>query len=192
SQEFISETNVKLAKDLAASLKRTGSKAHGLSSSSPQEERDNLYGKSKKEGREILANRAKENGGIFTGMTIPNVFGPFGLPNYNSFIATFCHKLTHGEQPVIDQDGEVKLIYVGELVHEIITKIREGKTEASYTVPHTSTQKVSEVLAKLENYKKLYFDGGEIPVLDSKFDYNLFNTFRCYFDIKNHYPVKFT
>ncbi|MFA7686587.1 MAG: NAD-dependent epimerase/dehydratase family protein [Moheibacter sp.] len=192
SQEFIYETNVKLAKDLAASLKRTGSKAHVLFSSSSQEERDNLYGKSKKEGREILAAWAKENGGIFTGMIIPNVFGPFGLPNYNSFIATFCHKLTHGEQPVIDQDGEVKLIYVGELVHEIITKIREGKTEESYDVPYTSTQKVSEVLAKLESYKKLYFDGGEIPVLDSKFDYNLFNTFRCYFDIKNHYPVKFT
>lgn len=192
SQEFIYETNIKLAWDLAESLKRTGSTAHVLFSSSSQEEKDNLYGKSKKEGREILANWAKENGGIFTGLIIPNVFGPFGLPNYNSFIATFCHKLTHGEQPVINQDGEVNLIYVGELVEEIINKIREGKTEASYTVPHTSTQKVSEVLAKLENYKELYFEGGEIPQLESKFDYNLFNTFRCYFDIKNHYPVKFT
>lgn len=192
SQEFIYETNVKLAKDLADSLKRTGSKAHVLFSSSSQEERDNLYGKSKKEGREILANRAKENGGTFTGMIIPNVFGPFGQPEYNSFIATFCYKLTHGEQPVINQDGEVNLIYVGELVEEIINKIREGKTEASYNVPYTSTHKVSEVLARLENYKKLYFEGGEIPQLESKFDYNLFNTFRCYFDIKNHYPVKFT
>lgn len=192
SQEFIYETNVKLARDLAESLKRTGSTAHVLFSSSSQEERDNLYGKSKKEGREILANRAKENGGTFTGMIIPNVFGPFGQPEYNSFIATFCHKLTHGEQPVINQDGEVNLIYVGELVEEIINKIREGKTEASYNVPYTSTHKVSEVLARLENYKKLYFEGGEIPQLESKFDYNLFNTFRCYFDIKNHYPVKFT
>lgn len=191
-QEFIYETNVKLAKDLAASLKRTHSKAHVLFSSSSQEERDNLYGKSKKEGREILANQTKENGGLFTGMIIPNVFGPFGLPNYNSFVATFCHKLTHGEQPVIDNDGEVKLIYVGELVNKIITKIRAEKSEDLYKVPHTSVNKVSEVLAKLENYKKLYLEGGEIPQLESKFDYNLFNTFRCYFDIKNHYPVKFT
>src|SRR5690606_20231764 len=53
SQEFIYETNVKLTKDLAASLIRTNKKAHVLFSSSSQEEKDNLYGKSKKEGREI-------------------------------------------------------------------------------------------------------------------------------------------
>jgi len=192
SQEFIYETNVKLTKDLAASLIRTNKKAHVLFSSSSQEEKDNLYGKSKKEGREILANWAKENGAIFTGLVIPNVFGPFGMPNYNSFIATFCHKLTHGEQPEIKSDGEVKLIYVGELVNEILNKIRKAKTEDYYEVPHTSVNKVSEVLAKLENYKEIYFEAGEIPELTSTFDYNLFNTFRCYFDIKNHYPVKFT
>lgn len=191
SQEFIYETNVTLAQKLADSIKRTGSKAHILFSSSSQEERDNLYGKSKKEGREILAKATEKNGGIFTGLIIPNVFGPFGKPNYNSFVATFCHKLTHGEQPEIQQDGEVKLIYVNELVSEIIEKIRAGKTEQEYAVPHTSENKVSEVLAKLENFKKLYFDGGEIPKLESDFDYNLFNTFRCYFDIKNHFPVKF-
>lgn len=190
--EVIFNNNVELAKKLKNSLERTGSKAHVLFSSSSQEERDNLYGKSKKEGRELFADWAKNNGGKFTGMIIPNVFGPFGKPNYNSFIATFCHKLTHGENPVIDNDGEVKLIYVGELVQEIINQIEVAGTNELYDVPHTSVNKVSEVLAKLENYKKLYFDNGEIPVLETKFDLNLFNTFRCYFDIKNHYPVKFT
>ncbi len=190
--EVIFNNNVELAKKLKDSLERTGSKAHVLFSSSSQEERDNLYGKSKKEGRELFADWAKNNGGKFTGMIIPNVFGPFGKPNYNSFIATFCHKLTHGENPVIDNDGEVKLIYVGELVQEIINQIEIAETNELYDVPHTSVNKVSEVLAKLENYKKLYFDNGEIPVLETKFDLNLFNTFRCYFDIKNHYPVKFT
>src|SRR5690606_16026438 len=121
-----------------------------------------------------------------------NVFGPFGQPEYNSFVATFCHKLTHGGQPVIDTDGEVKLIYVGELVHEIISKIRSGETEERYEVPHTSTHKVSEVLSKLEIYKKLYFEGGEIPELESTFDYQLFNTFRSYIDAATYFPVKFT
>ncbi|OVE57621.1 polysaccharide biosynthesis C-terminal domain-containing protein [Chryseobacterium mucoviscidosis] len=190
--EVIFNNNVELVKKLTDSLQRTGSKAHVLFSSSSQEEKDNLYGKSKKEGRELFADWAKNNGGKFTGMIIPNVFGPFGKPNYNSFIATFCHKLTHGENPVIDNDGEVKLIYVGELIQEIINQIEVAETNELYDVPHTSVNKVSEVLAKLENYKKLYFDSGEIPVLETKFDLNLFNTFRCYFAIKDHYPVKFT
>lgn len=190
--EAIFNNNVELAKKLKDSLERTGSKAHVLFSSSSQEERDNLYGKSKKEGRELFADWAKNNGGKFTGMIIPNVFGPFGKPNYNSFIATFCHKLTHGENPVIDNDGEVKLIYVGELIQEIINQIEVAETNELYEVPHTSINKVSEVLAKLENYKKSYADNGEIPELKTPFDYSLFNTFRCYIDIENHYPVKFT
>jgi UDP-2-acetamido-2,6-beta-L-arabino-hexul-4-ose reductase len=190
--EVIYNNNVELVQKLIESLEKTNSQAHILFSSSSQEEKDNLYGKSKKEGRELLADWAKKSGGKFTGMVIPNVFGPFGKPNYNSFIATFCHKLTHGESPVIDNDGEVKLIYVGELVQEIINQIEGEETKKLYEVSHTSVNKVSEVLKKLENYKQLYFDDGEVPVLENKFDLNLFNTFRCYFDIKDHYPVKFT
>lgn len=190
--EVIFNNNINLVKQLIASLERTGSKAHILFSSSSQEEKDNLYGKSKKEGRELFSEWAKISGGTFTGMIIPNVFGPFGKPNYNSFIATFCHKLTHGETPSIDNDGEVRLIYVGELVQEIINNIQTGETRELYEVSHTSVNKVSEVLEKLENFKQLYFDNGEIPELKTKFDLNLFNTFRCYFEIKDHYPVKFT
>ena len=191
SQEFIYETNLELVKRLVASLERTKSTAHVLFASSSQEEKENWYGKSKKDGREILANWAKKNNGKFTGMIIPNVFGPFGLPNYNSFVATFCYKLTHGETPNIDNDGEVKLIYVGELVQEIIKQIKIAETNELYEVKHTSTNKVSEVLAKLNNFKHTYLDNNEVPALNNTFDFNLFNTFRCYFDLKTHYPVKF-
>ena len=83
------DTNIGLVTKLIQSLKQTKSKAHILFSSSSQEERDNLYGKSKKEGRELLINWSKESGGKFSGLIIPNVFGPFGHPNYNSFISTF-------------------------------------------------------------------------------------------------------
>lgn len=192
SQEFIYETNIELVKSLANSLERTGSEAHVLFSSSSQEEKENWYGKSKKEGREILANWAKNNNGKFTGMIIPNVFGPFGLPNYNSFIATFCYKLTHGETPTIDNDGEVKLIYVGELVQEIINQIKVAVSNELLEVAHTSINKVSEVLSKLNHFKAIYLNKNEVPELKTVFDFNLFNTFRCYFDFKNHYPVKFT
>lgn len=192
SQEFIYETNIGLAQKLADSIKRTGSKAHILFSSSSQEDRDNLYGKSKREGRELLASQTEANGGTFTGLIIPNVFGPFGKPDYNSFIATFCHKLTHGETPEIQQDGIVKLIYINELVKVIIEKIRNRITEKEYVVPHTSENKVSDVLSKLETYRVLYFKNGEIPALQDSFDYNLFNTYRSYIDYAAHFPVKFT
>ena len=121
--EVIYATNVGLVKALIKSLERTRSKAHVIMSSSSQEERDNLYGRSKKEGRELLAQWAKKANASFTGMVIPNVFGPFGHPYYNSVVATFCHKLTHDEIPHIDVDGQLKLIYVGELVEVLKRKI---------------------------------------------------------------------
>jgi UDP-2-acetamido-2,6-beta-L-arabino-hexul-4-ose reductase len=191
-QEFIYKNNIELVQRLTASLERTKSKAHVLFSSSSQEERNNLYGKSKKEGRQLLATWATSVGGIFTGMLIPNVFGPFCLPNYNSFIATFCYKLTHNEIPAIDIDGEVQLIYVGELVNEILNQINLVKTNESYTVNPTARYKVSEVLYMLQDYKERYFDNGEIPMLNSIFEVNLFNTYRSYIDYSSHYPIKFT
>lgn len=191
SQEVIYATNLDLVEKLVSSLERTHSKPQLLFSSSSQEERDNLYGKSKKQGREIFINWAKQNNAKFTGLIIPNVFGPFGKPNYNSFIATFCYKLTHGETPIIDTDGEVKLIYVGELCQLIIEQIRSGSSEKELMIPPSSINKVSEVLAKLNHFKDSYFTKGEIPTLESTFDLNLFNTFRSYIDHKSYFPVKF-
>lgn len=192
SEQFIYDTNVALSKKLVASLKRTNSKAHILMSSSTQEERDNLYGKSKKEGREALVNWALENDGKITGIIIPNVFGAFGKPFYNSFIATFCYQLTNGETPTIANDGEVKLIYVQELVDAIIKEIKKGTSTPEFFLEPTATKKVSEVLALLNEYKAKYFDGGEIPEIKDTFEHNLFNTYRSYIDHKTHYPVKFT
>jgi UDP-2-acetamido-2,6-beta-L-arabino-hexul-4-ose reductase len=189
--QVIYDTNLGLVQKLVKSLAETNSKSHVLFSSSTQEERDNLYGKSKKEGRELMINWADNSEGNFTGMIIPNVFGPFGHPNYNSVVATFCHKLSHNETPIIDRDGDLKLIYVGELVEFILSEIRSKKGKSEVVVKHTSESKVSELLKILESYKKQYQDNGIIPAIANTFELNLFNTFRCYMDIATHFPVKF-
>ena len=189
--QVIYDTNIGLVEKLIQSLDQTKSKAHVLFSSSSQEERDNLYGKSKKEGRELMIDWAEKAGGKFTGMIIPNVFGLFGHPNYNSVVATFCHKLAHNETPTIEVDGELKLIYVGELVEAILSEIRKGKGHAELVIAHTSESKVSQLLSLLECYKAAYQDKGIIPSINNTFELNLFNTFRCYMDIANHFPVKF-
>ncbi len=189
---IIYQTNIELVQKLVASLERTNSFAHIIMSSSSQEERDNLYGKSKKDGREIFTNWAKKNNKPFTGMIIPNVFGPFGNPYYNSVVATFCHQIANGETPMIDVDVDLKLIYVGELVDVILKAIESDVFQPDFQVPHTSVNKVSEILHLLEKYKKNYSNKGIIPSFNNKFELNLFNTYRCYEDIGNKYPVMFT
>lgn len=193
--QVIYDTNLLLVKQLIGALEAEKVAPHLLFSSSTQEERDNEYGKSKREGRELLEQWASQNGASFTGMVVPNVYGPFGRPNYNSFIATFCHKLTHGETPQVLQDSDVNLIYVGSLCDHILGKIREVQNNDSSVierdlVPYDFEKKVTEILALFENFKELYFDQGFIPELKDKNEVNLFNTFRCYIDHDSRYPVK--
>jgi UDP-2-acetamido-2,6-beta-L-arabino-hexul-4-ose reductase len=190
----IYDTNILLTTKLICSLERTGGKAHVLFSSSTQEDRDNTYGRSKKEGRRMLSEWAEKNGGGFTGLVIPNVFGPFGNPYYNSVIATFSHQLNRNETPKIEIDAELKLIYIGELVNVFIDRIRNNEAVQivpEYLVSHTAVIKVTGILQHLVRYKTEYVDQGIIPALNSVFEINLFNTFRCYMDIAGHYPVKY-
>ena len=189
--EVIFNTNTSLVQKLVASLKRTASKAHVIISSSTQEERDNLYGKSKKHGRLLLSEWAIQSGASLTVMIIPNVFGPFGHPNYNSVIATFCNQIARGETPEIDIDGDLKLIYVGDLVEKIIQVIQVNDNSHELLIPHTAEAKVSEILVKLNYFQNLYQESGEIPALQNDFEFKLFNTYRCYMDIGAYFPRKF-
>jgi UDP-2-acetamido-2,6-beta-L-arabino-hexul-4-ose reductase len=190
--QVIYETNLKLVNRLIEMLEATGSRPHLLFSSSTQEDRDNLYGRSKRDGRILLEQWAKRNKARFTGFVIPNVFGPFGNPYYNSVIATFCHQLTHNEQPNIVVDASLQLIYVNELVDLFYQKIRGTDTVTEpvrFDVQYTAEKKVSEILLLLESYKRLYFEDHSFPELNSMFELNLFNTFRSYIDHVSMFPV---
>ena len=164
--QVIYDTNIKLVNDLLAACERTNSKPHIIFSSSTQESQDNLYGKSKKDGRQLFENWATLNNSKFTALIIPNVFGPFGNPYYNSVIATFSHQLTHDGNPEVHVDGELKLIYINELVEEFYSAILEtlplenGESIINYEVLHTSVNKVTDILKILERFKSDYFENG--------------------------------
>ncbi|GHT96716.1 epimerase [Spirochaetia bacterium] len=187
--------NVNLVNALIRTLIQENVKPHIIFSSSIQERLDNLYGKSKQEGRRLLAEWAEKNRASFTALIIPNVYGPFGLPNYNSFVATFCQKLTHGEVPQIITDNDVNLIYVSSLCKHIIADIEESQSADSPMIqekhiPFDFTKKVSVILEKLKMFKECYFDQGIIPAFKNSDDSNLFNTFRSYIDLSNYFPYR--
>ncbi len=193
--EVIYNTNIGLVNQLIAACESTQSTPHILFSSSTQEDRDNLYGRSKKEGRKLLEQWADINKGQFTGLIIPNVYGPFGHPYYNSVVATFCHQITHNEQPRIEVDGTLKLIYVGELVSQILEIVEQSFSDQKNNVvinevllQHTAEIKVSALLKLIQGYKNNYFERGEIPDLSNPFHKNIWNTFLCFLDHQLFYP----
>lgn len=198
--QVIYQTNIRLVNKIIAACESTKSTPHILFSSSTQEESDNLYGKSKKEGRKLFETWADKNNASFSGLIIPNVFGPFGHPYYNSVVATFCHQLTHDETPKIETDSTLQLIYVAELVEHFLGIIRNvDQIEAEnkiaiqeIRVEPTTKLKVSSLLSILKSFKEGYFKRGEIPNLDSPAMRNLWNTFLCYIDYESFFPYTLT
>lgn len=191
----IYDTNVDLVKDLVRAMEVEKVTPYVLFSSSIQEDLDNEYGRSKREGRRLLEEWALCSGASFTGLVIPNVFGPFGRPDYNSFVATFCHKLTHGEAPSVINDSSVRLIYVGSLCKHIIHKIREVRGYGHAViekdlVPFDFEKKVSDILSLLAGFKAQYLNKGYIPALRNADEHNLFLTFCSYIDLEEYYPRK--
>lgn len=189
--QVLYDTNIDLVQKLISACEVTKSTPKIIFSSSTQEERDNLYGKSKRDGRKLFESWAKKFGGKATALVIPNVFGPFGEPFYNSFIATFCHQIVNGETPTILNDGEVNLIYINDLAEAFYQEIIEDKKQIkTVLVPHNATKKVSKILTLLNNYKATYMDNGVVADLSDSFELALFNTFTSFFP-KDYFPRKF-
>ncbi len=190
--QVIYDTNITLTKQLIFAMEEEKVTPYLFFSSSTQEEQDNLYGKSKKEGRELFEDWAKKNGSSFTGMVVPNVYGPFSKPYYNTFIATFAHQLIKGETPSIQIDANVKLIYIDSLCKFIIDRIKESHSKVieRVEIPYDFDKKVTEILSLFEKFSNLYVKFGYIPELIDKNEINLFNTFRSYINYNTHFPVK--
>ncbi len=134
----IFETNVGIANKLVDAFKRTNYKGQVFFSSSIQEERNNIFGNSKKEARTIFSKWAKDNGTKFKGLIIPNVFGAFGVPFYNSVVATFCHQLVNNESPKIETDATLNLIYINDLVKTII-ELFSNESDEIINIKYTDT-----------------------------------------------------
>ena len=189
-ESSIYDTNVGLAVKLVESFKRIGFKGQVIFSSSIQEERNNTFGNSKKVARELFVNWAGQSNATFHGVIIPNVFGAFGVPFYNSVISTFCHQLVNNDSPKIETNVTLNLIYINDLVKNIV-ELFNTKSKENVIIEYTNSLKVSEILELLITFKNKYFENGQIPYFNNLFEINLFNTFRSYFNLNNHFPIKY-
>ncbi|PJJ96600.1 capsular biosynthesis protein [Lysobacteraceae bacterium NML91-0213] len=89
--------------------------------SSIQAEHDNPYGNSKRAAEERLFAHADETGAPVAVYRLPNVFGKWCRPDYNSAVATFCHNLARGLPIKINDPGAtVRLVYVDDVVAELL------------------------------------------------------------------------
>ena len=130
-----------------------------LYTSSTQVERDNVYGKTKREAEEVLLS-AKEGEDLPVHIfRLPNVFGKWCRPNYNSAVATFCHNIARGLPIQIhDPDALVTLVYIDDVVKRF-AEVMEGvegmrDKEGLPVVEPRYTITVGELARELEGFRE--------------------------------------
>ncbi len=83
------------------------------------------YGKSKLAGEELFFEYQEQTGARVLVYRFPNLFGKWCRPNYNSAVATFCNNKANGlDITVNDPSTELELVYIDDLVNEMIDAIR--------------------------------------------------------------------
>ncbi len=108
-------------------LKERGKRPPVLLSSSIQAALENPYGQSKLSAEQAVADYGRETGAAVYLYRLPNVFGKWSRPNYNSAVATFCHNVARG-LPITVNDPSVtlRLVYIDDVVEEFL-RAMEGQ-----------------------------------------------------------------
>lgn len=130
--------NFGFASTLLDTLKRHGNKCPVMLSSSIQATLagrfgNSEYGRSKKAGEELFFEYGKENGVRVLVYRFPNLFGKWCRPNYNSAVATFCNNIAN-DLPiqVNDPNVDMELLYIDDLVEEMIAALKGGEHHAEF------------------------------------------------------------
>lgn len=159
--EFIAG-NVDLTRELCASVaniaRATGKKIPILYTSSTQAVLDNPYGRSKREAEAVLRAVEREAMAPVHIFRLPNVFGKWCRPNYNSAVATFCHNITRGLPIQInDPKAKMTLVYVDHVIERFL-QLMDGSDAAVNSdgfelVTPQYTVTVGELAQQLESFR---------------------------------------
>ena len=125
TKEFY-EGNGGLTEKIVGFLREENKNTPILITSSTHAVLDNDYGKSKKQSEDALIKYSDECGAKVYIFRLPNLFGKWCRPNYNSAVATFCHNIAHDlDVWVNDPAIELNLVYIDDVVASIIDVIED-------------------------------------------------------------------
>jgi len=152
------DLTVALCKAVAGVAEATGHKVPVVFSSSTQAALDNPYGASKSAAEDALFALQRQHAIPVHVFRLPNVFGKWCKPNYNSAVATFCHNVAR-ELPikVNDPAAPLTMVYVDDVLQRFL-QLMDGADAAvdasgfAMVAPQYSTT-VGEVARLIQSFK---------------------------------------
>ena len=142
-------------------LKASGNTAPVMLSSSVQATLEGRfagseYGKSKLAAENMLFDYEKETGAKALVYRLPNLFGKWCRPNYNSAVATFCNNIAKDLSITVnDPSVELELLYIDDFVDEMLNALEGKETKDGNFCAFPITHKVTlgEIVELLESFK---------------------------------------
>ena len=180
--EDFMKINAGLTKTLLQCLKENNNNAPVLMSSSIQAELDNDYGRSKKLAEDFVFEDAMQRHSNNMVFRLPNIFGKWCKPNYNSVVATFCNNIANDIDIVInDNEKELILAYIDDVVEDFIDAIN-GKVDydGKYAVIHNQYRRTLKQIADLIYSFRQTRDNYNFPKVDEIFGKKLYSTYLSY------------
>ncbi len=109
---------------------------------------ETVYGISKRVAEDLL----RLSGTPHIILRLSNVYGPGCRPNYNSVIATFCHRAVKGEALEINGDGSQgrDFIYIDDVVDAFIQAGFSNKRAGTFNVGSGKISSLKQVLGKID------------------------------------------
>ncbi len=195
TSEFM-EGNFGFTSELLAKLKKAENKAPVLITSSIQADLDNPYGQSKKAGEDLLFSYEQETGARAIVYRLPNVFGKWCRPNYNSAVATFCNNIASGQEIVVnDPNVTMHLVYIDDVVDEFIRALCGEPTPLPENprfmgVPVVHTRKLGEIVDLIYSFHESRRNLSVSDMADP-FTSKLYSTYLSYLPSNEFaYPLK--
>ncbi|MDO4546550.1 MAG: NAD-dependent epimerase/dehydratase family protein [Clostridia bacterium] len=165
--------------ELVNALEKAANPCPILMTSSIQAQLDNPYGTSKLEAENVLREHEKKTGAKVYIYRLPNVFGKFCRPNYNSAVATFCHNIAH-DLPitVTDPKIELRLIYIDDVVRLILDAVSGVPADEPRPVYRATLGHITELIYSFKNSRSTLV----VPDMADEFTRKLYATYLSYLD----------
>ena len=184
TEEFY-EGNSGLTQELIARIEKAGKCIPILISSSIQAERDNDYGKSKLGSEQALREYAKRSGAPVFIYRLPNLFGKWCRPNYNSVVATWCYNITHGiPLQINDKEAILTLAYIDDVVESFVGHLHDTASCLGCRMLISYEKSLGEIAKLLEQFKASR-TSLIIPGVGSGFERALYATYLSYLPADN-------
>ena len=144
------DLTTKLVDSVEAQILTSGRSISILYTSSIQADLANPYGSSKRLSEDVLNDFSKRTGSKTYIYRLPNVFGKWCRPNYNSVVATFCHNISLGIPVVVnDPAASLSLVYVEDVIDSFVQLMTLGDTAVDPAGFATVTPQYTVTLAEL-------------------------------------------